>query len=74
MEQSGALEDKLSEERVQNLANYYVTLPSEVAMKLWTALGQGHQANSVALHQSKTDDGQSVSAFLVELLTGEEAK
>jgi hypothetical protein len=74
MEQSGALEDKLSEERVQNLANYYVTLPSEVAMKLWTVLGQGHQANSVALHQSKTADGKSVSAFLVELLTGEESK
>jgi midasin (ATPase involved in ribosome maturation) len=74
MEQSGGLENKLSEERVQNLANYYITLPSEVAMKLWTILGQGHQANSVALHQSKTADGRSVSAFLVELLTGEEAK
>lgn len=74
MEQSGLFEDKLSEERVQNLANYYITLPSEVAMKLWTILGQGHQANSVSLHQSKTSDGRSVSAFLVELLTGEEAK
>jgi midasin (ATPase involved in ribosome maturation) len=74
MEQSGGLENKLSEERVQNLANYYITLPSEVAMKLWTILGQGHQANSVALHQSKTADGKSVSAFIVELLTGEESK
>jgi hypothetical protein len=74
MEQSGAFNDKLEEAQVQNLANYYVTLPSEVAMKLWTLLGQGHQANSVALHQSKTDDGRSVSAFIVELLTGEEAK
>jgi hypothetical protein len=64
----------LEEAQVQNLANYYVTLPSEVAMKLWTLLGQGHQANSVALHQSKTSDGRSVSAFIVELLTGEEAK
>ena len=74
MEQSGAFNDKLEEAQVQNLANYYVTLPSEVAMKLWTLLGQGHQANSVALHQSKTADGKSVSAFIVELLTGEEAK
>lgn len=74
MEQSGAFSDKLEEAKVQNLANYYVTLPSEVAMKLWTLLGQGHQANSVALHQSKTADGKSVSAFIVELLTGEEAK
>ena len=74
MEQSGAFNDKLEEAQVQNLANYYVTLPSEVAMKLWTLLGQGHQANSVALHQSKTSDGKSVSAFIVELLTGEEAK
>jgi hypothetical protein len=74
MEQSKDFQEKLSEERVQNLANYYITLPSEVAMKLWTILGQGHQANSVALHQSKTADGKSVSAFIVELLTGEESK
>mgnify|MGYP003641538183 FL=1 len=74
MEQSKDFQEKLSAERVQNLANYYITLPSEVAMKLWTILGQGHQANSVALHQSKTADGKSVSAFIVELLTGEESK
>ena len=74
MEQSKDFQEKLSAERVQNLANYYITLPSEVAMKLWTILGQGHQANSVALHQSKTAGGKSVSAFIVELLTGEEAK
>ena len=74
MEQSKDFQEKLSEERVQNLANYYITLPSEVAMKLWTILGQGHQANSVALHQSKTAGGKSVSAFIVELLTGEESK
>ena len=74
MEQSKDFQEKLSAERVQNLANYYITLPSEVAMKLWTILGQGHQANSVALHQSKTAGGKSVSAFIVELLTGEESK
>lgn len=74
MEQSKAFEDKLDADKVQNLANYYITLPSEVAMKLWTILGLGHQSNSVALHQSNTSDGRSVSAFLVELLTGEDTK
>ena len=74
MEQSKVFEDKLDADKVQNLANYYITLPSEVAMKLWTILGLGHQSNSVALHQSNTSDGRSVSAFLVELLTGEDTK
>jgi hypothetical protein len=52
----------LSSDQIQNLANYFVTLPSEVAMKLWTVLGDADNVtNVVALHQSSTSEGVSVS-------------
>jgi hypothetical protein len=62
--------DALPAEQVANVAAYFVTLPSEVAMKLWTVMGEGEIQNTVALHQSEVD-GVAVSSFLVELLTGE---
>jgi hypothetical protein len=65
---SGVFNEQLSQERIDNLANYLVTLPSEVAMKLWTLLGNGPLENTVALHQAKTSDGTSVSSYLVEIL------
>ena len=74
MEAEDAFADQLGADQVQNLANYFVTLPSEVAMKLWTVLGQGNIDNTVALHQASAADGQSVSSYIVELLTGESAE
>mgnify|MGYP003149496440 FL=1 len=68
LDASGVFNEKLPEERVNNLANYLVTLPSEVAMKMWTLLGNGPLENTVALHQAKTTDGTSVSSYLVEIL------
>jgi len=42
---------ELSEEEVANLANYFITLPSEAAMKLWGVISQGGvQANVVSFH------------------------
>ena len=41
-------------------------------MKLWTVLGNGELQNTVALHQAEVD-GQRVSGYIVELLTGEAA-
>ncbi len=35
----GVFDEKLSDDRLQNLANYFVTLPSEIAMTLWQAMG-----------------------------------
>ena len=73
MEAVEVFSDHLPSDQIQNLANYFVTLPSEVAMKLWTVLGNGEVQNTVDLHQSTAASGQSVSAYLVELLTGESA-
>ncbi len=71
MEATEAFAEALPTEQVQNLSNYFVTLPSEVAMKLWIVLGNGEIQNTVELHQSTAADGTSVSGYLVELLTGE---
>ena len=59
----------LSEERVENLARYFMVVPSEVGMKLWTVLGQGDNANVIAFHGTVVD-GKSISNHLVELMTG----
>ena len=53
-----------------NLARYFITLPSEVAMKLWSVLGNGEINNTIKLHQSQVD-GESVSDYLVKILAGD---
>jgi len=60
----------LPQEQVDNLARYFVTLPSEVAMKLWSVLGAGALENTMNLHQSSVGD-RSVSDYLVEILASE---
>jgi len=70
MEASEVFASELTGEQVTNLATYFLTLPSEVAMKLWTVLGAGDTANTINLHQAQVG-GQSVSGYLVELLTGD---
>jgi|TARA_R110000824_G_scaffold258262_1_gene447267 MoxR-like ATPase len=72
MEAEKTFSELLTEPQVQNLAAYFVTVPSEIAMKLWTVMGEGNVDNTVALHQTEVD-GTAVSSFLVELLTGQPA-
>jgi len=63
--------DELVQEQVNNLARYFVMLPSEVAMKLWTVMGKGDVNNTVKLHKSEVD-GESVSKHFVRLINGSE--
>ena len=70
MEAEKVFETELPEAQVANLAAYFVTLPSEVAMRLWAVMGEGEIQNTVSLHQSEVE-GIAVSSFLVELLTGQ---
>ena len=70
MEASEVFATELAAEKVQNLSNYFVTLPSEAAMKLWTVLGKGANENVISLHKSEATDGTKVSARMVEMLTG----
>jgi hypothetical protein len=63
--------EKLSDNRLQNLANYFVTLPSEIAMTLWQVMGTTDFAtyNVAKLHNLKASNGTVVQEFIVEILT-----
>ena len=74
MEASDAFVEPITEDQIQNLTDYFVTLPSEAAMKLWTVLGKGDNQNVINLHKGTSADGTKVSARMVEMLTGKEAK
>jgi len=71
-EVSDVFKKELTKTQVQNLAEYFVILPSEVAMKLWTVLGDSEEnvSNVIALHKATTKDGRKVSEHLVEILGG----
>jgi hypothetical protein len=63
--------DVLDDNQITNLAEYFVRLPSEIAMKLWTVLGDAdNMENVVALHKATTTEGKRVSDHLVEILGG----
>ena len=63
--------EDLNKTQIQNLADYFVSLPSEVAMKLWTVLGESDNTNNViSLHKAETSEGTRVSDHLVEILGG----
>ena len=65
--------DELPQDQVDNLARYFIMLPSEVAMKLWTVMGKGEVNNTVKLHKSEVD-GQSVSKHFVKMINGDNDK
>lgn len=68
-EAEGIFKEELDQDLIDNLARYFVMLPSEVAMKLWTVMGKGEVNNTVKLH--KTDiDGESVSKHFVRIING----
>ena len=72
-EAANVFAEDLSETRLANLARYFLTLPSEIAMKLWTILGETDNiTNVVALHKFTTADGTKVSEHLVKILGGAE--
>jgi hypothetical protein len=75
LEASKTFEDAMSDEQVQNLATYFFTLPSEVAMKLWTVLGASENDinNTIRLHQAQVD-GVPVSQRMVEMLQADDGK
>jgi hypothetical protein len=64
MDASDLFKDGLSEEQADNVGAYFVTLPSEIAMKLWESVARSeNQQNIIALHKRTHE-------FLVKILTG----
>jgi len=76
MEANGTFTEELSDNQVQNLVDYFVMLPSEVAMKLFTVIGNAGeegQQNVIKLHGATTTTcKRQFSRIIVELLTGED--
>ncbi|PCI15998.1 MAG: hypothetical protein COB68_11950 [SAR202 cluster bacterium] len=71
MDASEVFNNELTETQCINLANYFVSLPSEAVMKLWQALGKGETVNVTSFHKTKADNGETVSGKLVQILTGD---
>ena len=69
-EGANCFKEELDQGRVDNLARYFIMLPSEVAMKLWSVMGNGDLNNTIKLHQADVD-GDSVSDYLVKILAGD---
>jgi len=66
---SGAFDRELTESQIKNLANYFVTLPSEISMKLWTCLGDKDSVTNVMnFHKASSSTGVKVVDFLVKIL------
>jgi len=55
IEKEDIFKTQLTAKRMKNLAKYFVSLPSEVAMKLWGVMGHAdnEMENTIALHQCK---------------------
>ena len=71
LDASGLLSDEenpLSVEQIENLAKYFVTLPSEAAMKLWQVVARMPQENVKKFHGADLGNGESVAAYLAKIL------
>jgi hypothetical protein len=71
MKAKDLFDTKLEANQLQNLANYFVGLPSELAMSLWKTMSSGKAAtyNVAQLHGLTASNGQSIKDALVEILT-----
>ena len=70
MDASDIFTNELTDDQCVNLANYFVSLPSEAVMKLWQALGKGETVNVTKFHKTEASSGETVSSKLVTILTG----
>ena len=70
MDASEMFNAEMTEKQAANLANYFVSLPSEAVMKLWQVLGKGDINNVTKFHKTIASNGETVSGKLVNILTG----
>ena len=71
MKEKKTFDQALEKPQLQNLAEYFVSLPSELAMTLWQVMGSCEEAtkNVASLHGMKVSEGSSVQDFIVKILT-----
>ena len=64
---SGRMNEVLDAKTLANVATYWVTLPSEIAMKMFTAMGKAQVKNSVGLHAVEVN-GTKCGLLLAKML------
>ena len=68
-EASEFIESTLSPSQIQNLADWFIDLPSEIGMKLFSAIGAaGSNDNIVNLHGATASSGKVVQEHIVEIV------
>ena len=73
MEHASTFGQSLSDQQVTNLATWFVTMPSEICMKLWSAIGDCEDetgTNAIRLHKATAACGTRVSEHMVTILRG----
>ena len=71
MKEQKVFEESMNNTRLKNLADYFVSLPSEIAMTIWTNIGQAKVADNITgFHGMTTSDGQKVNLHIVKLMNG----
>ena len=71
MKEQKVFEEVMNDTRLQNLADYFVSLPSEIAMTIWTNIGQAKVADNITgFHGAVSSDGQKVNLHIVKLMNG----
>ena len=68
--QSKCFDGKLTKPQLKNVAEYMVTLPSEIGMSFWTVIASGSEAkhNASGVHSVKLTGGTSVKDYMIEIL------
>ena len=72
LDANGVCKEAIAEDKLENLAGYFVSLPSEAAMKLWNVIAGENsvQDNVINFHKAKIGD-VSVGAHLARILGGD---
>lgn len=74
LQASGYLKEELTDVQAQNLGEYFLVMPAEIGMKLWSVLGSSDSIvqNVVKVHGIVSKkSSRSVKEHLVQILTGE---
>ena len=72
LDAKGVCKEAIAEDKLENLAGYFVSLPSEAAMKLWNVIAGENsvQDNVINFHKAQVGD-VSVGAHLARILGGD---
>ncbi len=69
---SGALKQDMTDDVAKNVARLFITMPSEIGMKLWNSIGKSDTGNvkNISKLNNKAYKGKTVNNHLVEIMTG----